>query len=287
MGGFTNWTGDNTKEIIAAAGRYILIFDEYGKLLDRLTAPSLLSHDGMIANVAGDLREEYIAITEDKIFVFSNPFPPTKDGREPIVSNHAWDTNGDGTVDISDLVFVASHFGIWDMKADINGDGLVNTADVLLVGLHLEKEIYRTLSGEPSDLALLRSLYTQLGSLPNPSSNTIHALQVLQQLIAQEAPDQTRLLQNYPNPYPFNPETWIPYELAEDAFVEITIYTASGHSIRTLSLGEQSIGTYITQDKAAHWDGRTDKGERVSNGVYYYHFRAGEFHDTKRMTIVK
>ncbi len=70
-GGFINWSGDGTKAIIAAAGRYVLIFNEYGQFIDRLSHPSLLSHQGMIANVAGDFREEYIAIMEDEFFVFS------------------------------------------------------------------------------------------------------------------------------------------------------------------------------------------------------------------------
>jgi len=78
MGGFIDWTGDETKEIIAAAGECVLIYDEYGRLVERMSAPSLLSHDGMIANVAGDGREEYIAITEDEFFVFSNPQPAKK-----------------------------------------------------------------------------------------------------------------------------------------------------------------------------------------------------------------
>ena len=74
-GEFINWTGDGVKEIVTAAGDYVLIFDEYGRLMERMSAPSLLNHDGMVANVAGDQREEYIAVAEDEFFVFSNPMP--------------------------------------------------------------------------------------------------------------------------------------------------------------------------------------------------------------------
>ena len=95
----------------------------------------------------------------------------------------------------------------------------------------------------------------------------------------------TALLQNFPNP--FNPETWIPYHLAEAGFVEITIYTADGHLIRTLLLGTRPMGLYVTKDKAAYWDGRTDKGERVSSGLYFYRLRTGDFQATKKMTILK
>jgi outer membrane protein assembly factor BamB len=79
MGGFIDWTGDGTKEIVAVAGEHILIFDEYGRLMESMGAPSLLNHDGMVANVAGDQREEYIAVAEEEFFVFSNPMPIMKE----------------------------------------------------------------------------------------------------------------------------------------------------------------------------------------------------------------
>ena len=98
-------------------------------------------------------------------------------------------------------------------------------------------------------------------------------------------PSEFRLHQNYPNP--FNPETWIPYDLATDASVEITIYNTQGHRIRTLMLGTQPAGSYLTMDRATHWDGRSDTGELVSSGIYFYHLRASDFHGTMRMIIIK
>jgi len=98
-------------------------------------------------------------------------------------------------------------------------------------------------------------------------------------------PTQTRLLPNYPNP--FNPETWIPYQLALASPVTISIYNAKGQLIRTITLGHQAAGIYISKDKAAHWDGRNDTGEEVSNGVYFYNLRARDFKSTRRMLIVK
>jgi len=93
------------------------------------------------------------------------------------------------------------------------------------------------------------------------------------------------LQQNYPNP--FNPETWIPYNLAADANVTITIYNAQGHPVRTISIGTRPAGSYLTKDKAAYWDGRSDTGELVSSGIYFYQLRAGDFQATKRMIILK
>ena len=99
------------------------------------------------------------------------------------------------------------------------------------------------------------------------------------------APMHTQLLQNYPNP--FNPETWIPYQLASDADVAITIYNQTGEQIRTIPLGDQAAGSYLTKGRAAYWDGRNGRGELVSSGLYFYYLQANDFTDVKRMIIVK
>jgi hypothetical protein len=99
------------------------------------------------------------------------------------------------------------------------------------------------------------------------------------------APSKFALLQNFPNP--FNPETWIPYKLAQDALVTVRIYNLKGQLIRTLALGQKTVGTYMTKDKAAYWDGRDDSGEKVASGMYFYALQAGEFKATKRMIIVE
>ena len=99
------------------------------------------------------------------------------------------------------------------------------------------------------------------------------------------APMHTQLLQNYPNP--FNPETWIPYQLASDADVSIIIYNPSGERIRTIPIGDQAAGSYLTKGRAAYWDGRNGRGELVSSGLYFYHLQASDFTDVKRMIILK
>ena len=96
---------------------------------------------------------------------------------------------------------------------------------------------------------------------------------------------QTRLWQNYPNP--FNPETWIPYQLATEADVTINIYDNGGQRVRTLKLGSQPPGLYLTQEKAAYWDGRNDMGEWVSSGTCFYHLQAGGYSAAKKMIILK
>lgn len=98
-------------------------------------------------------------------------------------------------------------------------------------------------------------------------------------------PSKCALLQNFPNP--FNPETWLPYQLAEDAPATIQIYDQKGQLIRALNLGNRPAGIYLTRAKAAYWDGKNTHGERVSSGMYFYTLQAGEFSATRKLVITK
>ena len=100
-----------------------------------------------------------------------------------------------------------------------------------------------------------------------------------------EIPSETALLPNYPNP--FNPETWIPYHLAESAEVILTIYSADGRLVQMLALGHQPAGIYENKSRAAYWDGRNSVGERVASGLYFYTLTAGNFAATGKMLIMK
>ena len=118
-----------------------------------------------------------------------------------------------------------------------------------------------------------------------PDSAFQRGITMLEQLLAALAPKETALLPNYPNP--FNPETWISYQLAESADVSISIYSADGQLVRTLTLGHQSVGVYESRSRAAYWDGRNTLGESVASGVYFYTLTAGEFTATRKMLIRK
>ena len=98
-------------------------------------------------------------------------------------------------------------------------------------------------------------------------------------------PDKNALLANYPNP--FNPETWIPYQLAAPADVTLTIYAVDGKLVRTLALGQQPGGMYQSKSRAAYWDGRNEHNEPVASGLYFYTLMAGEFSETRKMLIRK
>jgi len=97
--------------------------------------------------------------------------------------------------------------------------------------------------------------------------------------------NQPKLYQCYPNP--FNPDTWIPYQLSKDSEVTIRIYNISGQLVKMLDLGYQPRGFYISKDKAAYWNGRNEFGEKVSSGVYFYHIQADKFNGIKKMVILK
>ena len=107
----------------------------------------------------------------------------------------------------------------------------------------------------------------------------------LEELIAYEIPAVTELLRNYPNP--FNPETWIPYHLSEDADVNLTIYGINGEVVRDIDVGHQIAAKYDTRAKAIYWDGRNRFGEQVASGIYFYHLNAGDFSGTRKMVILK
>lgn len=111
------------------------------------------------------------------------------------------------------------------------------------------------------------------------------AIANLDRLLVSMTPEQSALLPNYPNP--FNPETWIPYHLANPAEVKVSIYAANGTLVRILALGHQAPGIYQSKSRAAYWDGRNEVGERVSSGVYFYTLEAGTFRATGKMLIVK
>ena len=111
-----------------------------------------------------------------------------------------------------------------------------------------------------------------------PMNNTLMSPEI-------PTPEATYLLANYPNP--FNPETWIPYQLSKPTDVTVSIYSVDGKLIRTLTLGHQPAGTYQNRSRAAYWDGKNAVGEPVASGVYFYTLTTGEFTATRKLLILK
>ena len=193
-------------------------------------------------------------------------------------------------MNILDLVLVATQLGQTGPNiADANGDGIVHILDLVLVAGELGNE-----AGAPS-------IYSDGVELFSPSEvktwlyeargmgledvTLMRGIRFLESLLAAFAPRQTALLPNYPNP--FNPETWIPYRLATDADVQISIYDGRGVLVRQLNTGHQTAGHYIDRGRAAYWDGRNEHAETVASGVYFYRLRAADYSHMRRMVIVK
>ncbi|MCD6505600.1 Ig-like domain-containing protein [Candidatus Poribacteria bacterium] len=98
-------------------------------------------------------------------------------------------------------------------------------------------------------------------------------------------PTKTALFPNYPNP--FNPETWIPFALAENSEVIVRIYNLQGKLVREMNLGELSAGYYLSKNKAIRWDGRNKVGERAASGIYLVEMKAGKKRSVRRIVMIK
>ena len=200
------------------------------------------------------------------------------------------DVNNDGSVNVLDLILIASSLGQSGQNdADINGDRVVSILDLVLAAGMFD-EVAAAPSVQPQIPETLTAVEVQswlnyAKSLEVKDAIMKRGFAVLEQLLISLTPRETELLANYPNP--FNPETWIPYRLAEDAFVTLTIYDSNGQVVRTLDVGHRIASTYESQSKAVYWDGRNDLGEQVASGIYFYHLSAGEYSATRRMVILK
>ncbi len=168
----------------------------------------------------------------------------------PILASNRTDVNGDGKVTIADLIIVASRYGE-RVTVDIMPNPDVNRDGIVDI----------------KDITLVTE------AMP-----ILSAPMFLQ-------PMSTALLPNYPNP--FNPETWIPFRLAEGSHIRIDILNTSGAVVRSLDLGYQEAGFHQSRSKAAYWDGCNTFGEPIASGVYFYTLTAGDFTATRKMLIRK
>ena len=232
---------------------------------------------------AGSSSSEIIASNTPQITI------TIEDGAFP-----AWDVNQDGQVSILDLIRVAQHLGSTvsaNHEADVNGDGTVSILDLIAVAQHLgESNASAAPSGVNIDSLELdpTTIQVWIARAQTEDDGSIafrQGITNLEQLLALFIPEETVLLHNYPNP--FNPETWIPYQLAEPADVTIHIYAASGVLVRTLALGHQAAGIYQYRSRAAYWDGKNEVGESVASGIYFYTLTASDFTATRKMLIMK
>ena len=205
------------------------------------------------------------------------------------------DVNRDGQVSILDMILIAQQLGKKvpsHSTVDVNGDGTISILDLILVAQHLGES---TAGAAPSILAMdgieeldpaMIQTWIERAQIEDDGSVVFReGIANLQSLLALLIPEETALLPNYPNP--FNPETWIPYQLSESAEVTLRIYSVNGVLVRTLALGHTPAGIYQSRSRAAYWDGKNDVGESVASGLYFYTLTAGEFTATRKLLIRK
>ena len=217
-------------------------------------------------------------------------FPRVEHGRVIVPGQLTADVNRDGEVNILDLVQIGANFTKrGENDADVNRDGVVNIQDLVLVAAAFgnagaapsaHPQTFEQLSADDVQQWLREARSLEIHDAP-----VQEGILVLEQLLAFLTPGETRLLSNYPNP--FNPETWIPYQLSQGAEVSITIYDRTGATVREIALGQKAAGYYADRGRAAYWDGRNDGGESVASGIYFYQLRTGDYAALRRMVIIK
>ena len=201
------------------------------------------------------------------------------------------DVNRDGVVSILDLILVAQQLGkrvSAGSPVDVNGDGVVSILDLIRIAQGIGNTMASAapmIGADSVDAATIEAWIAQARLEDDGSLAFKQGIENLENLLASLIPEETALLANYPNP--FNPETWIPYQLAGPAEVTLTIYDMNGHLIHRLAIGYQAAGIYRSRSRAVYWDGRNQLGEPVASGLYFYTLTAGDFTGTRRMLILK
>ncbi len=214
------------------------------------------------------------------------------EGEEP--TRPVWDVNQDGNVNILDLIQVAQSFDTdvsENSEADVNDDGVINILDLIAVAQKMGDSdtaapVLSALNNKELTAAMIEKWIEQAEFENDGSIAFQKGIANLQKLLETVSiPKKTALLANYPNP--FNPETWIPYQLAKPVKVNLTIFDAKGTTVHKLVLGYQQSGKYQSRDRAAYWDGKNEVGETVASGIYFYIFTAGDFTATRKMLLIK
>ena len=263
-----------------------------------ITIPSLTDNEGKAVAKISSIHPQTIVLTTfvKEVPLLDKPVVHfTLDGVKNATNSNqivilALDVNKDSEIDVLDLVQVASMFGrvAQGLMEDVNRDGVVNIFDLMQIALNLGQNVFASPSIVDRQLSIVANfdqdaIRLSISALTQLADNrVVYAIEMLETFLI---PQRTQLRQNYPNP--FNPETWIPYDLAAAANVTVEIYDIVGHMIKRIDLGHQPAGRYRDKSKALSWNGRSESGERVANGIYYVKFTADEVIQICQLAIVK
>jgi len=192
--------------------------------------------------------------------------------------NPQYDVNSDGIVDKKDLDEISEHSGKTSPDAPIISTGTRFDEITVREGIIFIGDVIVS----PKTVQQLLDIARKED---NGSTAFKHGIAKLESLLVTMTPKKTMLLANYPNP--FNPETWIPYHLAINTNVVVMIYDATGTMVRRLAVGYRKAGYYTSRKRATYWDGRTETGESVASGVYFYTLTTSDAKVTRKMVILK
>ncbi len=128
-----------------------------------------------------------------------------------------------------------------------------------------------------SDVTIGNSYYYKLSDL----STEGNVCSYRSTFVNLEALPQTTLMQKaYPNP--FNPQTYIQYQLSKASNVKITVYDMLGHSVKTLFNGEQAEGCYQT-----YWNGTDQNGRHTASGTYLIQMETENTTEVQKVLYIK
>jgi hypothetical protein len=267
----------------------------------------------------GIIWESHLAEIQNRNFIFRWDAQSGQYSVKEILNDHLLffgDVSGDSNITAFDAALILQVVvGILQLndpsypyltleRADVTVDGTVSGLDAALVlqyGVGLITELPQASTGAPALNAVHPPVYggkeggeeakrlseaiKRLESAPlsREERKVLESLKIL--VVTPLLPPSTALGQNFPNP--FNPETWIPYDLGSAAWVHLWLFDLKGTLVRHLNLGMRTAGSYRGKNTAAYWDGRNSEGERVASGIYFYTLRAGNFTQTRKMVLLK
>jgi hypothetical protein len=281
-------------DLAAVLGQKVTLIISYDAALEKFQSFTPGTPEDAKTNVAIEGGQSLILSMRDAASVdiagmpWEGPAPPPPPAPmmfgssvSPVLELDGIVVGEDAKVAINDLSMTVRHVSTGVTMTDTTSDGrfsvtfvyldnhLFRVGDILEITAHNAKGDF---SIDPIRYVLTQS-DIELGRI------------ALGNLIASVIPSRSELLANFPNP--FNPETWIPFQLHEASDTSITIYDVHGRIVRQLELGYIPAGVYQTKAKAAYWNGTNDTGERVASGIYFYHLKSGEFSASRKMVILK